>query len=60
MKATGDGVVEFVGRQGGYGNLVVLRHQGRYTTHYGHLNGFCLRVAKRYACKPGGHHRLCR
>ncbi len=40
VKATGDGVVEFAGRQGGYGNLLVLRHQGRYTTHYGHLNGF--------------------
>ncbi len=40
VKATGDGVVEYVGKQGGYGNLVVIRHQGRYTTHYGHLNGF--------------------
>ncbi len=40
VKATGDGIVEFVGKQGGYGNLVVIRHHGRYTTHYGHLNGF--------------------
>ena len=40
VKATGDGIVEFVGRKGGYGNLMVIRHQGRYTTHYGHLNGF--------------------
>jgi len=40
VKATGDGVVEFVGKQGGFGNLVVIRHQGRFTTHYGHLNGF--------------------
>lgn len=46
IKATGDGVVEFVGRQGGYGNLVVLRHQGRYTTHYGHLNGFASGLRK--------------
>ncbi len=40
IKATGDGVVQFAGRQGGYGNLVVLRHQSKYTTWYGHLSGF--------------------
>lgn len=40
VKATGDGTVEFVGIQGGYGKVVVLRHHGRYTTLYGHLSGF--------------------
>jgi len=40
VKATGNGVVEFVGLQGGYGKVIVLRHQGRYTTLYGHLSGF--------------------
>ena len=40
IKATGSGTVEFVGRQGGYGNLVVLRHQSQYTTWYGHLSRF--------------------
>ena len=47
VKATGDGVVEFAGRhQGGYGNLVVLRHQSKYTTWYGHLSGFAKNVRK--------------
>lgn len=46
VRATGDGIVEFVGRQGGYGNLIVIRHQGRYTTHYGHLNGFATGIRK--------------
>lgn len=46
IKATGDGIVEFVGRQGGYGNLIVIRHQGRYTTHYGHLNSFASGIRK--------------
>ncbi len=40
VKATGNGVVEYVGIQGGYGKVVILRHQSRYTTLYGHLSGF--------------------
>jgi murein DD-endopeptidase MepM/ murein hydrolase activator NlpD len=47
VKATGDGVVEFVGRDNrGYGNLVVLRHQSQYTTWYGHLSGFAKGLRK--------------
>jgi len=46
VKATGDGVVEIAGRQGGYGNLVVLRHQSQYQTYYGHLNGFAAGIRK--------------
>ena len=46
IRATGDGVVEIAGRQGGYGNLVVLRHQGKFTTWYGHLSGFGKGIAK--------------
>jgi murein DD-endopeptidase MepM/ murein hydrolase activator NlpD len=51
VKATGDGVVEIAGRQGGYGNVVVLRHQSKYTTWYGHLSGIAkgLRKGKRIA-----------
>lgn len=40
VKATADGSVAFVGRQNGYGNLIVLQHQGRFETVYGHLSGF--------------------
>jgi murein DD-endopeptidase MepM/ murein hydrolase activator NlpD len=40
VKATSDGIVEFAGQKGGYGNVVILRHQKRYTTLYGHLSGF--------------------
>lgn len=46
VKATADGVVEFAGRQGGYGNLIVLRHQSKYTTWYGHLSGFATGMRK--------------
>jgi murein DD-endopeptidase MepM/ murein hydrolase activator NlpD len=49
VKAAGDGVVEFSGRHGGYGNLIVLHHQSKFTTYYGHLSGFAkgLRKGKR-------------
>ncbi len=40
VKATADGVVDFVGQQHGYGNLIVLRHSGNYSTAYGHLSRF--------------------
>ncbi|MDD4963600.1 MAG: peptidoglycan DD-metalloendopeptidase family protein [Gallionella sp.] len=40
VKATADGVVSLVGQQGGYGNVVMIKHQGRYTTVYGHLSRF--------------------
>lgn len=35
--ATADGVVESVGRNGGYGMAVIVRNGGDYTTIYGHL-----------------------
>lgn len=47
VKATADGVVEFVGQQNGYGNFIVLRHREKYTTAYGHLSGFARQI------KPG-------
>lgn len=40
VKAVGDAVVSFAGRKGGYGNLVVLRHNNGFETYYAHLNGF--------------------
>lgn len=45
VKATADGEVFFVGSRGSYGNLVILRHYGRFTTFYGHLNGFASGLA---------------
>jgi murein DD-endopeptidase MepM/ murein hydrolase activator NlpD len=53
VKATGDGAVEFAGWRGGYGKLIVLRHQGYYETAYGHLNGFAAGLRKGTRVKQG-------
>jgi murein DD-endopeptidase MepM/ murein hydrolase activator NlpD len=40
VRATADGVVTFVGQQNGYGNVIMLKHDGRYSTVYAHLSRF--------------------
>jgi murein DD-endopeptidase MepM/ murein hydrolase activator NlpD len=40
IRATADGMVKFVGQQTGYGNSIELKHQGVYSTLYGHMSAF--------------------
>lgn len=40
VMAIADATVEFVGQQTGYGNFIVLKHNGNYSTAYGHLSAF--------------------
>ena len=40
VKATGDGKVAYAGRDGGYGNVIKLQHNGGYMTVYGHLSRY--------------------
>lgn len=49
VRVTADGFVTFVGRKGGYGNVVTVRHPNGYTTLYAHLSGFAqgMRPGKR-------------
>ena len=40
VRSTADGVVMIAGRNGGYGNLVEIRHANGIRTRYGHLSKF--------------------
>jgi murein DD-endopeptidase MepM/ murein hydrolase activator NlpD len=51
--AAGDGTVEKVGREGGYGNYVRLRHANGFATAYGHMSRFAAGMAPGVAVKQG-------
>jgi murein DD-endopeptidase MepM/ murein hydrolase activator NlpD len=40
VRVTADGIVTFVGQQTGYGNVIMVKHDGRYSTVYAHLSRF--------------------
>ncbi len=40
IRAAGDGKIMFRGWQSGYGNVVIVQHNGKYTTLYGHMSKF--------------------
>ena len=47
VRASADGTVVFAGRQGGYGNAVVVDHGGNIKTLYGHLAMLWVRPGQR-------------
>ena len=51
VRATGDGVVTQAGVAGGYGNVVMLKHSGTYSSVYAHLSRFPAGM------RPGAHVR---
>ncbi len=40
IRALGNGRVTFAGWRGGYGNLVIIQHDEKYSTRYGHISKF--------------------
>lgn len=40
IHATADGTVEFIGQQRGYGNVIILKNFGKYSTLYAHQSRF--------------------
>jgi murein DD-endopeptidase MepM/ murein hydrolase activator NlpD len=40
VRAVANGVVDYIGQQRGYGNVVIVRHDARHMTLYAHLHQF--------------------
>lgn len=53
VRAVADAVVSFAGRQGGYGNLILLQHNHPYSTAYGHLSRFAIGVKRGAKVRQG-------
>ncbi len=51
--ASGDGVVTRAQNAGGYGNMVVIRHNSEYSTGYGHMNSFAKGIRPGVRVKQG-------
>ncbi|MBK8576099.1 MAG: M23 family metallopeptidase [Elusimicrobia bacterium] len=49
----GDGVVFYRGYKGGLGNVVKVRHNGTYSTYYGHLSRFAKGIGAGTRVKQG-------
>lgn len=53
IKSAGDGKVVLAGRNGGYGNTVIIQHGQRYKTLYAHMQGFAKGVRNGSTVKQG-------
>ncbi len=53
VQTIGDGKVIFVGRKGGYGKRVEIKHNGTYTTGYAHLSRYAKGLKKGDFVKQG-------
>lgn len=53
IMATGNGVIEFIGRHSGYGNMVKIKHDSQFSSVYGHMLKFQKGLSKGSKVKRG-------
>jgi murein DD-endopeptidase MepM/ murein hydrolase activator NlpD len=46
IRAAADGVINFAGKQNGYGNVVIIKHWSSYSTAYAHMSRFASGLKK--------------
>ena len=53
VKVAGDGTIEFVGKKGGYGKTIIVKHGGKYSTLYAHLSRYKKGLKRAQPVKQG-------
>lgn len=53
IQATGNGVIEIIGRQNAYGNMIKIKHDNQFSTIYGHMLKFHKGLSKGSKVKRG-------
>jgi len=53
VPAGADGVIQKIGRNGGYGKYIQIKHNDTYSTAYGHLNGYAADLKVGSSVKKG-------
>jgi murein DD-endopeptidase MepM/ murein hydrolase activator NlpD len=53
IMASGDGKISLAGTYSGYGNCVIIEHDSKYTTLYGHMSRFASGIRKGSSVKQG-------
>lgn len=46
IRASGDGIVNFIGKQHGYGNVILIKHANNYETVYAHASRFARNIQR--------------
>ncbi|MEO9900918.1 peptidoglycan DD-metalloendopeptidase family protein [Nisaea sp.] len=53
IMAAGDGVIDYIGRNGSYGKYIRIRHNSTYKTAYAHMSGYKRGLTKGSRVKQG-------
>lgn len=53
IMAAGDGVIDYIGRNGSYGKYIRIRHNSTYKTAYAHMSGYKRGLTKGARVKQG-------
>lgn len=53
VHAAGDGIIDFIGKHHGYGNIIIIKHWKNYTTAYGHMHRFATKIHKGTKVRQG-------
>lgn len=53
IHATAEGVIEYIGKNGGYGNYIKIKHNNKYSTCYAHISKFSSNIKLGSKVKQG-------